>query len=342
MKQLTINDLDDLKMGCSILGSGGGGDPAYSHMMIRYLMEKLGPISLIGVDELTEEDLIVPVSLMGAPLISMERLISGNEISILLEAVEKELGRKPTVIMAAEIGGANAFTPLFAALQWGIPLLDADMIGRAFPELQMSSCFIAKLKPSPAFVVDCLGNRVIIETDNPHTLEKLARSVTVAMGSSAAVGFYLMNGKEAQNSLVRGSVSEALKLGRAVREGKDPIDALLKCSSGTLLGRGMLIDIDQEVEEGFLRGSASVSTSEGIIQLFYQNEYLLAIRGKESLGETPDLLVLLEENSGTPISSERLRYGLQVALVSLPAPPIWKTEEGLQLVGPKVFGYQGG
>ena len=76
----------------------------------------------------------------------MERLLSGNELSILLQTIEEKLLRKPTVLMAAEIGGANAFTPLLAAAKTGLPILDADMIGRAFPELQMSSCFLKILK----------------------------------------------------------------------------------------------------------------------------------------------------------------------------------------------------
>ena len=76
------------------------------------------------------------------------------------------------------------------------------------------------------------------------------------------------------------------------------------------------------------------------IQLFYQNDYLLAKKGSEVLASTPDLLVLLDENTGTPLTSEMLRYGLQVALIVLPAPEIWQTTEGLKLVGPKVFGYE--
>ncbi len=146
MKQLSIDDLEDLKLGSAILGSGGGGDPSYAILMAKYLMEKYGPLRTITVNELKEDDLVVPLSIMGAPLINMERLLSGNELDILLKRIEERLQRKPTVLMAAEIGGANAFTPLLAAAKSGLPILDADMIGRAFPELQMSSCYLKNSK----------------------------------------------------------------------------------------------------------------------------------------------------------------------------------------------------
>jgi uncharacterized protein len=343
MKQLTVDDLENLSLGSAVLGSGGGGDPSYAILMTRYLIEKYGPLRIITVDELKNDDLIVPLSLMGAPLINMERLLSGNELSILLQTIEKKLLRKPTVLMAAEVGGANAFTPFLAAAKTGLPILDADMIGRAFPELQMSSCFLKNLKSTPAVMVDCLGNSVIIETSSAKTLEKIARSVTVAMGSSSAVGFYLMKGVDVPDSVVTGTLSQALRLGEAIttarKAGKDPIQALIDISDGVTIGKGRLIDIDQEVKDGFLQGSATLLTNDEKIRLFYQNEYLLAKNDSEILGSTPDLLVLLDENSGTPLTSEMLRYGLQVTLIVLPAPEIWQSIEGLELVGPRVFGY---
>lgn len=242
MKQLTTDDLDILSTGSAILGSGGGGDPSYAALMTRYLIEKNGPIKIITLDELNDDDLVVPLSLMGAPLINTERLPSGNELTILLQTIEEKLGRKPTVLMAAEIGGANAFTPLLAAAALNLPVLDADMIGRAFPELQMSTCFLKNLASTPAVMVDCLGNRVIIETSDAKTLERIARSVTVSMGSSSAVGFYLMKGSEVLGSVIEGTLSQALRLGnviaQSIKSGKDPIENLIESSNGKEFGKG--------------------------------------------------------------------------------------------------------
>lgn len=343
MELLTIEDLENLGIGSAVLGSGGGGDPAYVYLMAKYLMEQYGPVKVISLEELEKTDYIIPLSIMGAPLINMERLLSGSEIEILLETIEKKLQKKPTVLMAGEIGGANAFTPLLAAAKLGLPILDADMLGRAFPELQMSSCNLKNLNCAPAVIVDCLQNSVVIETPCPNTLEKFARALTVSMGSSSAIGFYFMNGVEIQDAVIPNTLTHALRLGAAIKsareKGFDPIQQLIDASEGVLLGKGTIIDIEQNVEKGFLQGAVTILDHSEKIELFYQNEYLLARRGAEILATTPDILVLLEETSGTPLTSEMLRYGLQVCLVAIPSPEIWQTNEGLRLVGPRSFGY---
>jgi DUF917 family protein len=343
MRQFTADDLESLSLGSAVLGSGGGGDTTYAQMMVKHQLEQYGPINVISVDELKTEDLVVPISLMGAPLITSERIINGQELENLIETIDKRLNLKTTVLMGAEIGGANAFTPLLIAAKLGLPVLDADMIGRAFPELQMSSCYLQNLKATPAVVADCLGNTTMIETSDAQTLEKIARSITVAMGSSSAVGFYFMNGLQAKQAVIPDTFSLAINIGseikKAVEQGLDPTEVMHHKFKAVILGRGTLIDIDQSIQGGFLTGSVTILSDFGKIKLFYQNEYLLACKNKRPLASTPDLLVIMEEISGTPISSETLRYGLQVALIAIPAHSIWQTSQGLSLVGPRIFGY---
>ncbi len=341
MRQLTIDDLECLSLGSAVLGSGGGGDPAYAVPMAKYHLEQYGPAKIISIDELKPDDLVVPVAVMGAPLINMERLLSSIELDNLLKTIQKRIGRKPTVLMAGEIGGANAFTPLLIASKLGLPILDADMLGRAFPELQMNSCNLTNLCPTPAVLADCLGNTVLLETKSAATLENVARAVAVSMGSSCGIALYPMNGSEVLGAVVPGSLSQAIAIGKAIQQAKESgDDPVLSLPNARLLGRGKLIDIDQSIKDGFLRGSASILTGNGRLTVFYQNEYLLACDDIGPLVSTPDILVLMEENSGTPITSEGLRYGLQVALLALPSPEIWTTPQGLALVGPQVFGYE--
>ena len=56
MKQLTIDDLENLSLGSAVLGSGGGGDPSYALLMTKFLIEKYGPINIISVEELQEDE----------------------------------------------------------------------------------------------------------------------------------------------------------------------------------------------------------------------------------------------------------------------------------------------
>ena len=51
--------------------------------------------------------------------------------------------------MSGEIGGANGLRSLMAAAVTGLPAVDADSMGRAFPEGQMTSFAIAGLPMLP-------------------------------------------------------------------------------------------------------------------------------------------------------------------------------------------------
>ncbi|MBS3904167.1 MAG: DUF917 domain-containing protein [Simkania sp.] len=343
MNKLTINDLEYLAIGSAVLGSGGGGNPAYDYLIARHAMEQHGLVQLIDVNTLTSKDVVLPIAFMGAPLVVMEKLPSGRELTQLIEMVERTLDCRVAALLPAEIGGSNAFAPLAVAAKLGLPVVDGDTLGRAFPQLQMSSCHLMKVSTAPSYLADSLGNVVMIHANDAHSLEKIARQVTVAMGSSCAIAIYLMDGEQAQQAIIPGTISQAIEIGRSIVQtteaGQDPIGALIAMTDGVYLGKGMISEVQQSIKEGFLEGSVTISTSHGNIEILYQNEYLIARKENSVLASTPDIIVLLESKSGTPLTSETLRYGLQVSLVVLPAPAIWQTKEGLQLVGPQCFGY---
>lgn len=343
MKKLLISDLDDVALGATILGSGGGGDPAYDLLMAKQQLEECGLVEIVDISDVADDAFVVPVGFIGAPLVGIERLPSGREFPELLRVLEKMHGRPITHLLAAEIGGSNAFAPLIAASQAGLPVIDGDTLGRAFPELQMSSCNLKGISPSPAALIDGLGNTVVICTKNGADVERFCRKVTVEMGSSAALSVYLMNGQEARGAIIPGSLTRALQIGRSMRYARerreDPIEALLACTGGVRIGSGTITDIDQTIEDGFLKGSCTVSGSGQPLKVYYQNEYLMLYRGDQPVVATPDIIIPLEQESGQPMTSESLIYGVRVVLVGIPGPDIWKTDEGLALVGPHYFGY---
>jgi uncharacterized protein len=57
------------------------------------------------------------------------------------------------------------------------------------------------------------------------------------------------------------------------------------------------------------------------------------------LASVPDLICVLETETGEPVTTEGLRYGLRVSVLGVPCDPRWRTPAGLDLVGPRYFGY---
>lgn len=344
MRLLTKNDIEEIALGATIVGSGGGGDPLYHKLMVQRQIDQYGPIELISCDELCDDDLIIPLSMMGDPLVAIERLHTGQEFEALLNMVTKVYGKKPRAVLPSEIGGANSLTPFLCSGALSIPVVDADMIGRAFPELQMSSAEIMGISACPAFMGDCYGNAVAIGARDGLTLERYARSLTVEMGSVALVAIYPLTGAHVkQGAVLSGSVSRVQAIGKrmldAIKDQQNPVDLLVASMGARSLGLGMIDDISCSIQDGFMRGTVSVACCEATMKIHCQNEYLVACNGDCAVASTPDIIVLLEEETGTPVTSERLSYGIRVYILVLDSQDIWKTDKGLSLVGPRVFGF---
>ncbi|MBL7184336.1 MAG: DUF917 family protein, partial [Anaerolineae bacterium] len=75
------------------------------------------------------------------------------------------------------------------------------------------------------------------------------------------------------------------------------------------------------------------------LKLHFQNENLVALLDGEAVVSVPDLITVLEAESGEPITTEGLRYGFRVTVLGIPCHEKWRTPEGLALVGPRYFGY---
>jgi DUF917 family protein len=54
---------------------------------------------------------------------------------------------------------------------------------------------------------------------------------------------------------------------------------------------------------------------------------------------TPELICVLDSDSGEAIGTETVRYGQRVTVIVLPAAEIFLTERGLTHVGPRAFGH---
>jgi DUF917 family protein len=84
-------------------------------------------------------------------------------------------------------------------LELGLPVVDADLMGRAFPELQMSTAAIAGVSMTPACIADDKGNVVVMTAAaGPEWAEKVFRAACTEMGCSVGLASTPMTGKRAK------------------------------------------------------------------------------------------------------------------------------------------------
>lgn len=347
LRTIQAEDLDDIAIGGAILGTGGGGDPYVGKLMAKEAIRRHGPVKLIDVSELPDDALVVPVCMMGAPTVMTEKLPQGDELITAFRKLEQLLGRKIDAVLCGEAGGVNSTTPFVVAAATGLPLVDGDGMGRAYPELQMVTFTLHGVSATPMVLCDDKGNSLVLETVSNAWTERLARAATVEMGGSALLAFYPMSGDVAKACVVRGTLSLCANLGRTLREARaansEPVAAISALLGASTLFHGRLTDIDRRTVGGFARGSARFDGVEDwkgqTFQLDFQNEFLMAARNGEIVCTTPDLITLLEAESGNPVTADSLRYGLRLVALAFPCNPQWRTPEGIVLVGPRYFGY---
>ena len=347
LRKIGVPEIEDIALGAALLGAGGGGDPYVGKLVAIGAVQECGPVTMLDPEVVPDVALVVPIAMMGAPTVLCEKAIGGDEYKTLYETVSTFYGKPIYAFMPIEAGGVNSMLPIAAAARLGLPLVDCDGMGRAFPELQMVTFTIGGGSATPMAMVDEKGNSCIFRTVTNKWTEEMARAVTMACGGSVSVSLYAMEGKFMKQYGVRGIVTRSETLGSAIRRVKEttdktPEEAFLEITEGYRLFKGKISDVLREVRSGFNFGKVmldGIGEDKGkSAYVEFQNENLTAVVEGRLMATTPDLICLVDTETFTPVPTDALKYGKRVLVVGLQCFPLWRTPEGLKLVGPRYFG----
>jgi DUF917 family protein len=356
-QRITIADLPDLARGAAFLGTGGGGNPYVGRLMVESAMrDSGGELELLDLDDVPDDALIIPTAMMGAPTCIVEKLPRGTEAAASLRLLEERLGKQAFATMPIEAGGVNSMIPLVVALRLGIPVIDADGMGRAFPELQHETFNVYGVSGTPMAITNDHHDQTLIDTHDNVMMEWLARGVTIRMGGVAYIAEYAMDGATAKRTSIRGTIGVGLKIGRALRYARehhlDPFAHLLETLAETeyfpakVIFSGKVVEVYRRTAEGFAKGTVRIheldNGSNGdaeTLEIDFQNENLIARVDGRILSVVPDLICILDSETAEPITTEELRYGQRVKVLAVTVPPIMRTPEALKVWGPRTFGF---
>lgn len=348
MRTIGIQEIEDIALGAALLGAGGGGDPYVGKLVAMGAVKECGLVTLLDPEEVPDDALLVPIAMMGAPTVLGEKGIGGGEYQTLYNMVSQFFGKKIYAFMPIEAGGVNSMLPIAACARLGLPLVDCDGMGRAFPELQMVTFTIGGMSATPMALTDEKGNSVIFETITNKWTEELARAVTMSCGGSVSVSLYPMTGAQMKAYSVKNIVTRSQKLGEAIRTVKNcaddvtPEEHFLQFSEGYKLFKGKIADVLRETRGAFnfgkvmLEGIGECKGHQAYVE--FQNENLTATVDGEILATTPDLICLVDTETFTPVTTDALKYGKRVLVIGLKCFEMWRTPAGIDLVGPRYFG----
>src|SRR4051794_38603155 len=328
--RLTVSDLPDLARGAAFLGTGGGGNPYIGRLMVERAMQETGrELELLALDDLPDDGPVIPTVMMGAPTCIVEKLPRGLEAAASLRRLEEHLGKRAFATMPVEAGGVNSMIPLVVGLRLGLPVVDADGMGRAFPELFHETFHVFGVPGTPMVITNDHGDQTLIETHDNYMMEWLARGVTIRMGGVAYIAEYAMDGATAKRSSIAGTLGVGVKIGRALREAHerhlDPFDHLIATldetnySPAKVIFSGKIVEVFRRTTEGFAKGTVRIQelsddSRQGSREMAidFQNENLIAQVGDEVLAVVPNLICILDAETAEPITTEELRYGQRV------------------------------
>ncbi len=352
LSHIDAQHLDDLALGSVFLATGGGGDPYVPKLITAEALKTFGPVKLLNPVDVADDAFIVPVGSVGAPTVSLELLPSVEDAARTLDAFEKYIGRPIDAVASFEIGGGNSVIPICAAAAKGLPVIDGDGMGRALPEAQMMSYPIGGVKPTPALAYDYAGNQATFETDNTETYERHIRAFSMAAGGMITAAEHAMTGRQLKDTVIPGTVSFSVALGRLLREKRGQADTLLKplqelfktsiYGECRLLYSGKVTDKTTRIIGGYDIGEATIEGFNGCndpLMINIKNEYLLARQADKVRASVPDLITIVDYETGTPINAERLRFGQRVAVFATGCPEFYRSERALKVVAPRCFGF---
>ncbi|MGC9530217.1 MAG: DUF917 domain-containing protein [Candidatus Bipolaricaulaceae bacterium] len=350
--------IQEITLGASILATGGGGDPEIGLLWTFKVLNEGKEIIMVDPADVPDDVQVASPACLGAALVLTEKPPGDQVLNLAMHRLERYLDRPIQATIPIECGGVNSPVAYAAAGELGVPVIDVDGMNRAFPELQMTSWVTHGVHASPTVSVDDRGNVTVIDTGDDDVLaENLARRAAMAYGGISWIATYPMQGAEVKATSILGSQSIAWAVGRAVlaarRRHRDPVKEVLatlrkqRGVDGFRVFKGKIVDINREfgseATKGFTLGRV---TMQGIdeyrgrtAELDFQNEWLNLRIDDQVRCLPPDLIAILDSETGEPIRTDIMKYGYRGTIVLIPAHERMRTPKGIEMFGPRHFGY---
>lgn len=323
------HNLPALCKGSAFLGSGGGGRIDELRPTVELALAKWGAIPILDMQSLKDDDYIAAIILAGSP--PPYETSTQPKMLPVLERVKKDLKKPLKAIMPCEVGGTNTLTPLCIAQQSGLPVLDADLMGRGFPEFTMVTPNLYGIPPFYTYIGNLETGEVIkLDSNNYEALEKEVRLIVQSFTNSNAILIpTLLTGSQAKQVVLRGTISRAVHIGQQTN-----VDSLLQVVQGQIIANGTIIECDFEIKSGFHVGYFLLKTHENkIFRIEVKNEYImLRDSNNNMIVQAPDIITLLNPEDLSVIDNNQESIGKEVLCITCKGPDVWYTDEGLNII----------
>lgn len=355
--ELDEQQIEDLLVGAKILGTGGGGEIEWARPMARSVFDRGKKFVIIDPLEVPDDELVVIVGKVGGgvskevlEMIKDYRSIYRDPELVAFKNLSRSLGKEFYAVLPPEIGAGNMISAMYVAAMHDKVTVDADICGRAKPEISISTTNIAGVPITPLCLVTPLGDMIYIESVVDDTrAEHLCRALANASGGIAGLCRCPMKGKDMRRVIIANSITKCIYIGKAIREasskGRDPVEALIKAINGIEMFRGNVHFFSREERGAFVWGEILITGSNvyerRTLRVFFKNENLISWLDNQPYVTCPDAICIVDARTAFGLSNWGYDFtkGREVVVIGVRADPIWRSGRGLQLFGPSRFGF---
>ena len=357
MRTLNRENLVNILYGAAILGTGGGGSLTEGIELIDEALAAGKTFRLASFDDLAPEDLIGTPYGCGAisPLTEAERKkyarlpeAQENFYILCMKQMEAYMGKELKAVISTELGGHNTATALYCGAMADKLIVDGDPAGRSVPGLQHSTYYLHNVPMCPISVMNKFGEgAVVTSVFDDERAEDLVRALAVVSQNIVAVMDHVNTAEVLKNAVIRGAISQSEAIGKAFltakAQGGDFVSAVTEAGKGKPMFRGVVTKSTYETRDGFTFGDTEIrgagEYAGHTLRVWYQNENIISWLDGEIFVTVPDLICLFDLDEKMPQLNPYAREGENVAVIALPAPNEWTTQRGLEIFGPRFFGY---
>lgn len=347
---LAADDVAALSEGAMLYSpSLGASHLSVTTAWLEDLLDRNGPLRLVPPGALPPDTGCAAVCVLGSGAAMSDLPPSGDEFLEAVRALEHLTERPVGAVYPLSAATVSALVPAVVASQLGVPLVDADGMGRTFALIHHTAMHLAGMPATPLVVRGTTGESVSVDVPQAWRADALLRTCVDALGGWGALAGYPTTAGRLAATALPGTLSRLVEVGRVLRDARDPdvIVARLAAVNGCRrVGRGRIVDLEhlsRPTDATIPAHPSSVVVEQTgsdarQLRLELRSEVVAVFSDGALTAAAPDLITLLDVDRGVIAPLDSLWPGDLVDVLVIPAHPVWYSAEALAMVGPASHG----
>jgi DUF917 family protein len=308
------------------------------------LLNRNGPVVLRRPESIDPDTPCVSLCVVGSGSALADVPPSGDEFARAVQHIERLQQVSFGAVYPLAAATVSALVPVVAASQLGVPLLDADGMGRTYALIHQTAMHLAGVSPAPMVAQGPTGESVLIDVPTGPRADRLLRANVDILGGWAALAAYPTTAGVLRRAALPGTVSRLINVGRLLLERTDPdllVTRLAAITGCRRIGRGRIVELEHLSRPTDLTMPAHPSSlvideigGRGRqLRIELRSEIVAVFADGSLVAAAPDLLCLVDVSRGELATLDSLEPGDLLDVLVTRADAVWYSPEGLAMVG---------